>query len=90
MPRDKHGNPIPDSEFPHTQLGHKKGRNGEYTQGREWNYDESGELVLKKDIDFTDHNRPQMHTSPHQHLYITNETGGTMKRSKQATPLKRD
>ncbi|GKV92361.1 RHS repeat-associated core domain-containing protein [Pectobacterium carotovorum] len=35
LPRDKHGNPVPDVDAPHTQLGMKKGRKGDYLQGRE-------------------------------------------------------
>lgn len=33
-----------------------------------------------KDIDVTDHGRPAENTNPHQHRWIENETGGTMKR----------
>jgi hypothetical protein len=77
LPRDKNGNPIPDVGRPHTQLGTKSGRNGDYTQAREWDYDAEGKLVPKRDIDFTDHGRPQNHPNPHQHDYIKNPTGGT-------------
>ncbi|WP_373889388.1 hypothetical protein AAH690_24580 [Escherichia coli] len=42
LPRDKNGNPIPDVNAPHTQLGTKSGRKGDYTQAREWGYDENG------------------------------------------------
>ena len=87
LPRDKHGNNIPDTNVPHTQLGTKKGRNGDYTQAREWGYDSNGKLVPKRDIDFTDHGRPSNHPNPHQHRYIENPTGGTMKRSKKPEPL---
>lgn len=83
LPRDKHGNPIPDSNAPHTQLGTKKGRNGDYTQARE--FDANGRPV--RDIDFTDHGRPQNHPNPHQHRYVPNETGGTLRRLKDAEPL---
>lgn len=31
LPRDKHGNFVPDSNLPYTQLGVKKGRKGDYT-----------------------------------------------------------
>ncbi|MGU0171080.1 hypothetical protein ACVXG8_01140 [Escherichia coli] len=44
---------------PHTQLGTKSGRKGDYTQAREWGYDENGNLVPKRDIDFTDYGRPR-------------------------------
>jgi RHS repeat-associated protein len=84
--RDKHGNPIPDPEakgVPHTQLGTKQGRNGAYKQARE--FDSNGKPV--RDIDFTDHGRPQNHSNPHQHKYIENPTGGTRSRSKKAEPL---
>jgi hypothetical protein len=79
LPRDKNGNPIPDSDLPHSQIGSKEGRKGEYTQAREWGYDDKGNLVPKKDIDFTDHGRPGDHPNPHQHRWIDNETGGTPK-----------
>jgi hypothetical protein len=78
LPRDAHGNPMPDSVLPHTQLGTATSRRaGEYTQAREWGYDEKGNLVPIRDIDFTDHGRPQNHTNPHQHDYVPNPTGGT-------------
>ncbi|MEC4780278.1 hypothetical protein IEKLDGGM_24815, partial [Escherichia coli] len=62
----------------HPQLGTKSGRKGDYTQAREWGYDENGNLVPKRDIDFTDHGRPKEHPNPHQHDYIPNPTGGTL------------
>ena len=77
LPRDNHGNPIPDTNVPHTQLGTRNGRNGDYTQGREWGYDENNNLVPIRDIDFTDHGRPQNHPNPHQHDFIPNPSGGT-------------
>ena len=83
LPRDKHGNPVPDTSAPHTQLGTKKGRNGDYTQARE--FDANGKPV--RDIDFTDHGRPQNHPNPHQHRYVPNETGGSLRRLKDAEPL---
>jgi RHS repeat-associated protein len=86
LPRDKHGNPVPDADVPHTQLGTKSGRNGDYTQAREWGYDSNGRLVLKRDIDFTDHGRPQNHPNPHQHEWLP--TGGTPKHG-PAKPLER-
>lgn len=38
LPRDKNGNPTPepDASGPHTQLGQKNGRNGNYDQAREF------------------------------------------------------
>ena len=81
LPKDKYGNKIPDSEYPHTQLGTKNGRNGSYTQGREWGVDDNGKLAPKRDIDFTDHGRSD-HPNPHQHTYTPNPTGGTYQRGK--------
>jgi hypothetical protein len=34
-----------------------------------------------RDIDFTDHGYPQNHPNPHQHVWIENQTGGTLKRN---------
>ncbi len=84
LPRNKRtGEPLPDTNLPHTQLGTKKGRKGEYTQARE--FDAKGKPV--RDIDFTDHGRPKKHPDPHQHRYVPNETGGTLRRLKDAEPL---
>jgi RHS repeat-associated protein len=83
LPRDKHGNPIPETNAPHTQLGTKTGRKGTYPQARE--FDANGKPV--RDIDFTDHGRPQNHPNPHQHRYVPNDTGGTLRRLKDAEPL---
>jgi hypothetical protein len=70
-------------DFPHTALGRKKGRQGDYPQARE--FDADGRPV--RDIDFTDHGRPgQNHTNPHQHRYLDNPTGGTPRRG-PAEPL---
>ncbi|MEU8184247.1 RHS repeat-associated core domain-containing protein, partial [Micromonospora sp. NPDC049047] len=74
LPRDKHGNPVPDSPYPHTQLGQQSGRKvGKYDAARE--FGEDG--VPVRDIHFTDHGRPQNHTNPHQHDFVPNPTGGT-------------
>ena len=73
LPRDDNGRPIAESDHPHTQLGRRNGRNGSYPQGRE--FDGNGNPV--RDIDFTDHGRPQNHANPHQHPYVPNPTGGT-------------
>ncbi|CRG51914.1 hypothetical protein [Yersinia wautersii] len=78
LPRDKFGNAIPDVDLPHTQIGTKSGRKGSYTQAREWGYDGNGILVPKRDIDFTDHGRPDGHPNPHQHSYTPNPSGGTL------------
>ena len=77
--------PIPDTDAPHTQLGTKesKRRKGEiYPQARE--FDKDGQPV--RDIDFTDHNKPDKHPNPHQHRHDPNKTGGTPER-KPAEPL---
>jgi hypothetical protein len=76
LPRDKNGMPIPDSEYPHTQLGTKKGSKGTYRQTREWGT--NGQL--KKDTDWTDHGRPSNHPNPHDHEWIPNSTGGSLQR----------
>lgn len=47
-----------------------------YTQARE--FDDNGRPI--RDIDFTDHGRPQNHSNPHQHRYIENQTVGTPER----------
>jgi RHS repeat-associated protein len=84
--RDANGRAVPDPEAkgnPHTQLGTRqsKSRPGtSYRQARE--FDANGKPV--KDIDFTDHGRPQNHPNPHQHTYDS-QTG---KRNKKAEPVK--
>ncbi len=79
LPNNKNGVPLPDVNLPHTQIGYQKGRNGDYTQAREWNYNDKGKLEAKRLIDFTDHGRPANHTNPHQHKFLPNPTGGTAK-----------
>jgi len=72
LPRDERsGNPVPDSEYPHTQLGKKtSSKTGEeYTQARE--FGQGGQRI--KDIHFTDHGRKD-HPNPHQRRYDS-ETG---------------
>ncbi len=85
LPRDEHGIPIPDTDAPHTQLGTRESkRTGElYPQARE--FDKDGNPV--RDVDFTDHNKPDKHPNPHQHRHIDNETGGTPERSKNPEPV---
>lgn len=88
LPRDPRTNePVADpaATGPHTQLGSKEGSKGTYNQARE--FDQNGKPV--KDIDFTDHGRPQQHTNPHQHPYVQNPSGGTLKRD-NAQPLNVD
>ncbi|MEU4997747.1 RHS repeat-associated core domain-containing protein [Streptomyces sp. NPDC021622] len=85
LPRDQHGNPAPDPAaegYPHTQLGIHRGRRDSYAQARE--FDADGRPV--RDIDFTDHRRPQNHENPHQHRHLPNPTGGTLRRG-PAEPL---
>jgi len=75
LPRDpRTDEPAGDIEgVPHAQLGTKDGGSGKYRQARE--FDAEGKEI--KRIDFTDHNRPQNHTNPHEHKIKPNETGGT-------------
>nr|WP_281176379.1 RHS repeat-associated core domain-containing protein [Gynuella sunshinyii] len=64
---------IPDSDLPHTQLGRSKPKYGSEPQARTWGYDDSGNLIPKKDIDFTDHGFPDQHYwVPHQHRLVPN------------------
>lgn len=76
LPRDpKTGKTVTDPEahgVPHTQLGHKLGSDGKpYAQRR--TFDQDGNPV--KDVDHTDHVRPQNHPNPHQHRHIPNPSG---------------
>ncbi|MCX4762128.1 polymorphic toxin-type HINT domain-containing protein [Streptomyces sp. NBC_01275] len=87
LPRDSRtGEPAPDpaaAGYPHTQLGVKGSRrNPPYAQARE--FDADGKPV--RDVDFTDHGRPQNHDNPHQHPWNENATGGTRSRG-GAEPL---
>lgn len=86
LPRDRRsGDPLPDPEATgaHSRIGTKESRRGgSYTQARE--FDADGNPV--RDIDFTDHGRPQNHTNPHQHRHIPQEQGGTRRRG-SAEPL---
>lgn len=83
LPRTEGGEPKPDPDAtgPHTQLGRKDGRKGDYNQARE--FDANGKPV--KDIDFTDHGRNK--PNPHQHPYKPGQTGGTLQRG-ATEPLK--
>ncbi|MDI2113957.1 PAAR domain-containing protein [Commensalibacter nepenthis] len=83
LPMDKHGRMLPDREYPHTQYAIKKSKSkpgSSYPQAREWDYDKNGKLVPKRDIDFTDHNRPSIHTDPHQHEWIKRSEKGSLER----------
>jgi hypothetical protein len=73
---EKHKRPVPETDAPHTELGTKDGSKGRYPQARE--FDEKGNPV--RDIDFTDHGRPEQHPNPHQHLPQPNPSGGTPQR----------
>lgn len=88
LPRDRSGLPVRDPEAqdagPHSQIGKRAGRNGDYKQVRE--FDKDGNPV--KDIDFTDHGRPSTHPhNPHEHVYKPSKTGGTLQRDKTPAPL---
>ena len=84
LPRDpRTKEPVPETDAPHTELGTKNGIKGKYPQARE--FDVQGRPV--KDIDFTDHGRPQNHPNPHEHKWKPNSTGGTPQRSPEADPL---
>lgn len=74
LPVNEDGVPVPSSEYPHSQIGSKEGRNGKYRQTREWG--DNGEV--KKTTDWTDHGRG--HPNPHDHECIPNPAGGTPKR----------
>jgi RHS repeat-associated protein len=78
LPLTDDGVPIPATDAPHTELGTRDGRKGKYPQARE--FDKNGKPV--RDIDFTDHGKPQQHTNPHQHRPKSNPTGGTPERGK--------
>lgn len=64
-------------------LVEKKGRKETYPQARE--FDAEGNPV--RDIDFTDHSRPQNHPCPHQHEHKPNPTGGTPTRDPKGQPV---
>ncbi|MCP5491230.1 MAG: hypothetical protein H7A42_09015 [Chlamydiales bacterium] len=84
LPRDpRTKEPVPEADAPHTELGTKDGTKGKYPQARE--FDTQGRPV--KDIDFTDHGRPQNHPNPHEHKWKPNPTGGTPQRSPEAEPI---
>ena len=71
LPRNKDGKLVngtshkPDSLNPHTQIGNKKGRKGEYTQTLEWG--KNGKPIQR--TDWTDHGRGD-HVNPHSHEAI--------------------
>ncbi|WP_307472566.1 hypothetical protein [Cytobacillus purgationiresistens] len=71
LPRNKDGkmvngtSHIPESMNPHTQIGIKKGRKGEYFQTLEWG--RNGKPIQR--TDWTDHGRGD-HVNPHSHPAI--------------------
>lgn len=83
LPQTADGVPIPDTDAPHSQLGTREGRKSPYGKARE--FDNDGQPV--RDIEFTDHGRPQNHPNPHQHRYQENSTGGSRERIKIAEPV---
>jgi len=83
LPRGTNGELAPSSLDPHTQIGWRAGRNGGYVQTRE--FGPNGQPV--KQVDWTDHGRPQMHTDPHVHDYVPNPTGGTPQHGAARPPL---
>ena len=72
LPVDEHKVPTPDVSLPHTQLGHSRKSKGYTPQAREWDYGSNGRLQPIRDIDFTDHGKPDFHSNPHQHRYRVN------------------
>jgi len=86
LPKNKHGVLEPDVNVPHTQLGRSTRSHGAQPQAREWMRDSKGRLVPKRDIDFTDHNFPDIHPMPHQHKLTpvnpNNPVGGGFNRGK--------
>jgi len=73
--RDEHGRPLPDVDAPHSQLGRNNlGKPSEYNAAHE--FDEDGRLV--RQIHWSDHSDPSVHTNPHQHPYdpVTGKRGG--------------
>ncbi|NET47729.1 MAG: hypothetical protein F6K09_03190 [Merismopedia sp. SIO2A8] len=81
LPVDQYGVKIPSSPYPHTQLGYQEGRKKSDRQTRTWG--ENGQLI--KDIDWTDHGRPQNHPNPHEHLWLPTPTGGSAQRGPTKT-----
>ena len=63
---------IPESQFPHSQIGIKGGRSGKYIQTLEWGYD-------GKPIQRTDHGRGD-HVNPHSHLAILKDGSWSLKK----------
>ena len=66
---------IPESQFPHSQIGAKGGRNGDYIQTLEWGYD--GKPIQR--TDWTNHGRAD-HTNPHSHPAILKDGSWSFKK----------
>ena len=69
LPNTKHGDPIPDVDLPHSQLGRNASGN---SSAREWMPKEGGGITATRRIDFTDHGTPDIHPNPHQHRLVPN------------------
>lgn len=82
LPQAKNGEPVSSSDYPHSQIGYKKGARGNYHKTREFGY--GGRP--RKTVDWTDHGRPKDHTNPHVHDVKPNPTGGTPKRDDGRPP----
>jgi hypothetical protein len=71
LPKGSNGQHKPDCDLPHTQLGTRSGKKGDYPQTKEWGakgdrgYDNN---TPKNRTDWTDHGRPN-HTDPHRHPF---------------------
>jgi RHS repeat-associated protein len=73
LPRTKHGDPIPDTDVPHTQLGKRDDGYGPYNQARTWEQNTNGKgITATEDIDFSDHRSPDIHPNPHKHKLTPN------------------
>ena len=83
LPRTEDGQLAPSSTDPHTQIGWRDGRKDSYIQTRE--FGPNGQPI--KQVDWTDHGRPQLHTDPHVHDYIPNPTGGSPQVGPARPPL---
>jgi hypothetical protein len=69
LPRSRYGDPIPDMQSPHAQLGRRE----DYYQIRVWEQRSDGKgITATMDIDFSDHGIPDIHPNPHIHMLIPN------------------
>lgn len=70
------GKPKVDSEAKgkhHTQIGEKKSKSGAGEYPKRRTVDKDGNT--RKEIDYTDHNRPKEHPNPHKHDWPKNNKG---------------